>query len=114
MQLTQLSVANVSCLCLGAFVGWILAYGLFTVGGNAIKAAIIVVGTAVGTQPYFFKSTVPGIAFYPIGLLIGLCFMSLPVLRKELSILELEKLKKYRILILIVSFVLDLALAVFG
>lgn len=59
-------------LFLGIFIGSILGYGLFKSGGN-LKAALTVVGAALGGGPIVFMENIQDARWaYPIGLILGL------------------------------------------
>ena len=71
-------------LFLGIFVGSVLGYGLAQAGGN-LKAAIAVVGAALGGGPVLFIEGVADARWsYPVGLVLGLLSLRLWFARKVL------------------------------
>jgi hypothetical protein len=72
-------------LSLGVFVGFILGFGLIKTNPN-VKAALGVVGSALGGGPIFFIEGL-GLArwWYPIGLLLGIAWLRVPNAIKVLA-----------------------------
>jgi hypothetical protein len=71
-------------LFLGVFVGVILGYGLFKAGGN-LKAALTVVGAALGGGPILFMEGIKDARWaYPMGLIVGLLVLRGYQARREI------------------------------
>jgi len=67
-------------LCLGVFVGFLLGFGL-TRSKPTLRAALTVVGAALGGAPVAFLTTVQYRWLYPIGLLTGLIWVRIANIR---------------------------------
>jgi hypothetical protein len=62
---------NVGILCLGIFVGFLLGIGLYAQQIN-IRAALAVIGGALGAAPLAFIGGGNEKFMYPVGLIVGL------------------------------------------
>ena len=81
-------------LCLGIFVGAILGYGLVKAGGE-LKAALTVVGAAVGGAPILFIQDIGGARFTdPVGLVLGLLVIRLRSARETVIDKRISRTKR--------------------
>lgn len=67
-------VPNVGGLSLGVFIGTVLGFGLLKAGGG-LKAALAVVGAALGGAPVLFLGDTQAKWLYPLGLVCGLSML---------------------------------------
>ena len=74
-------------LALGGFIGFILGFALLAVLKNVtVKAAIAVVGCALGTAPLAFMTDLgPERWMYPIGLVLGLLIVRMYRARSDIA-----------------------------
>lgn len=75
---------RIGILALGVFVGFLLGLGLVK-SGTTLKAAITVVGAALGGAPVIFMSDAEGRWLYPLGLLVGLLWIRVANARTEIA-----------------------------
>jgi len=81
-------------LFLGIFVGSILGIGLAKAGGN-LKAALAVVGAALGGGPILFIEGVAAARWaYPVGLVLGLLVLRLWFAREAIIDKRVAKSKR--------------------
>lgn len=81
-------------LFLGIFVGAILGYGLVRTGGN-LKAALTVLGAALGSGPILFISEVQDARWtYPVGLVLGMLLLRVVQARAEIADARKKKTHK--------------------
>ena len=75
LEATQNVTTEFGVLCLGIFVGGILAFSLSKSDGN-LKTAIAIIGAALGGTPMLFIEDVGQAKWvYPVGLILGLLIL---------------------------------------
>ena len=75
LEATQNVTTEFGVLCLGIFVGGILAFSLSKSDGN-LKTAIAIIGAALGGAPMLFIEDVGQAKWvYPVGLILGLLIL---------------------------------------
>ena len=80
------SIPHVGVLALGVFIGFLLGFVLLQ-SKPTVKAAITVIGGALGGTPIAFMKDVGAAKwFYPIGLLVGLFFVRVPRAREAIGL----------------------------
>lgn len=87
--------ASLGILCLGIFVGFLLGFALAKSGGG-LKAAITVIGAALGSGPLLFMEGADNARWaYPVGLVLGLLVVTLGTQRKVLSGGRASKIRRF-------------------
>jgi hypothetical protein len=77
--------AKLGAWALGIFVGWLLGYALLN-SKPGLKAALTVLGAALGGGPILFLSDAGDAKWiYPIGLLLGLLMVRIPGARTAIA-----------------------------